>query len=95
MDQVGSVFMQRLAVVIMMAAMMAGMLAASQAHAQIKPGFRLNEEKTLTEEEIARNKANEDAAKAARATIPNAKVSDDPWSNVRGSDTAKPRSGAK
>ncbi len=47
------------------------------------PGFHLNEGKQLTEDEIARNKANEDAAKAARAKIPDAKVSSDPWATVR------------
>lgn len=53
------------------------------------PGFRLNESKQLTEEEIARNKANEDAAKAARAKIPDAKVSSDPWASVRTEPAAK------
>ena len=53
------------------------------AFAQMMPGFKLNEGKQLSEEEIARNKANEDAAKAARAKIPDAKVSSDPWATVR------------
>lgn len=47
------------------------------------PGFKLNDTKQLSEDEIARNKANEDAAKAARAKIPDAKVSSDPWASVR------------
>ena len=55
----------------------------------LTPGFRLNEGKQLTEEEIARNKRNEDDAKAARATIPNAKVSSDPWAAVRTEPAAK------
>lgn len=53
------------------------------AFAQFTPGFKLNDTKQLSEEEIARNKANEDAAKAARAKIPDAKVSSDPWATVR------------
>lgn len=68
--------------------------AAGAALAQMTPGFRLNEEKTLTEEEKARAKANEDAAKAARAKIPDAKPNADPWASVRGNEpaakTAKP-----
>ncbi len=55
----------------------------------LTPGFKLNEGKQLSEEEIARNKANEDAAKAARATIPDAKVSSDPWATVRSEPAAK------
>lgn len=61
---------------------------AGAALAQMTPGFRLNEEKTLTEEEKARNKANEDAAKAARAKIPDAKASTDPWASVRSNEPA-------
>lgn len=53
------------------------------------PGFRLNEEKQLTDEEIARNKANEEAAKAARSTIPDGKTSSDPWATVRTTEPAK------
>jgi len=62
--------------------------AAGTTLAQMTPGFRLNDEKTLTEEEKARNKAYEDAAKAARAKIPDAKVSSDPWASVRGNEPA-------
>lgn len=59
------------------------------AYAQMTPGFRLNEEKQLTDEEKARNKANEEAAKAARSTIPDGKVSNDPWAAVRTTEPAK------
>ncbi|WP_424627312.1 hypothetical protein [Bradyrhizobium sp. SYSU BS000235] len=59
------------------------------AYAQMTPGFKLNEEKQLTDEEIARNKANEEAAKAARATIPDGKASTDPWATVRTTEPAK------
>lgn len=56
------------------------------------PGFRLNEGKEYTDEEKARMKANEDAAKAARSTLPNAKASSDPWAAARGAETApKPK----
>ncbi|MCX7307832.1 MAG: hypothetical protein NTZ72_07730 [Afipia sp.] len=50
------------------------------------PGFRLNEGKTYTDEEKARMKANEDAAKAARSTLPDAKVSSDPWAGARAAE---------
>lgn len=74
-------------------AMLVGALAVSvsvPALAQFTPGFRLNEGKELSEEEKARNKANEDAAKAARSKIPDAKASSDPWATVRTEPAAKP-----
>lgn len=69
------------------AAMSVSMPASAQ---NMMPGFRLNESKEVTPEEAARIKAIEDAAKAARATIPNAKVSSDPWATVRTEPAAKP-----
>lgn len=59
------------------------------AFAQMMPGFRLNEGKEYTEEEKAKIKANEDAAKAARSKIPDAKVSNDPWASVRSEPAPK------
>lgn len=53
------------------------------------PGFRLGEGKEYTEEEKAKIKANEDAAKAARSKIPDAKVSNDPWASVRSEPAPK------
>lgn len=55
----------------------------------LMPGFKLGEGKELSEEEKARNKANEDAARAARAKIPDAKTSNDPWATVRTEPAAK------
>lgn len=55
------------------------------------PGFRLGEGKEYTDDEKAKMKANEDAAKAARAKMPDAKVSSDPWAGARAAETqAKP-----
>ena len=54
--------------------------------------------KEYSEEEKAKIKANEDAARAARSKIPDAKVSNDPWAAVRSEPapkTAKAKSGAK
>lgn len=59
------------------------------------PGFRLGEGKEYSEEEKARIKANEDAAKAARAKIPDAKVSSDPWAGARAAETAPPKTAKK
>ncbi len=59
------------------------------AFAQMMPGFKFNDTKELSEDEIARNKANEDAAKAARSKIPDAKVNSDPWASVRTEPAAK------
>ena len=55
------------------------------------PGFRLGEGKEYTDEEKARMKANEDAAKAARSTLPNAKASSDPWAGARAAETPAPK----
>ena len=55
----------------------------------LMPGIKLNEGKQLSEEEIARNKANEDAAREARSKIPDAKVSSDPWASVRNEPAPK------
>jgi hypothetical protein len=61
----------------------------SPARAQnLMPGFKLGEEKEISEEEKARNKANEDAAKAASRTIAAPKAINDPWSDVRGADAS-------
>ena len=62
------------------------------------PGFRLGEGKEYSEEEKAKLKANEEAAKAARSKIPDAKVSNDPWAAVRSEPAPKPakaKSGTK
>jgi hypothetical protein len=76
--------------VAMLIAVMTGPLAAP-AFAQFTPGFKLGEEKYRSEEEIARAKENEDAAKAARAKIPDAKQNADPWATVRPEASAKPK----
>lgn len=65
------------------------------AFAQLMPGFKLNESKELSEEEKARNKANEEAAKAARSKIPDAKANSDPWASVRSEPAAKPAAKSK
>ena len=57
----------------------------------VMPGFRLNEGKEYTDEEKARMKANEDAAKAARSTLPNAKANTDPWAGARAAETPAPK----
>ena len=57
----------------------------------MKPGFRLNEGKEYTDDEKARMKANEDAAKAARAKLPDAKANSDPWAGARAAETPAPK----
>lgn len=67
-----------------------GLLTVSvPAFAQMTPGFKLNDTKELSDDEIARNKANEEAAKAARAKLPDAKPNADPWASVRSEPAAK------
>ena len=64
----------------------ARMLVAANAQG-VMPGFKLNETREYTDDEKARMKANEDAAKAARSTLPNAKASSDPWAGARAAET--------
>lgn len=67
-------------------------LAGVPAYAQnLMPGFKLNDSKEYTEEEKEKMKANEEAAKAARAKMPDAKVSSDPWANARSAETPAPK----
>lgn len=59
------------------------------------PGFRLGEGKEYSEEEKARMKANEDAARAARSKLPDAKASSDPWAGARAAETTAPKTPKK
>lgn len=70
-------------------AMLIGLMTGPAFAQNMMPGFRLNDGKQMTDEEKARNKANEEAAKAARSTIPDGKVSSDPWATVRTTEPAK------
>jgi D-arabinose 1-dehydrogenase-like Zn-dependent alcohol dehydrogenase len=70
-------------------AVLIGLMTVPAYAQNLMPGFKLNEGKTLSEDEIARNKANEDAAKEARSKIPDGKVSSDPWATVRTTEPAK------
>jgi len=73
-----------------------GFLAARTvpAFAQLTPGFRLNETKEVTDDEKAKYKANEDAARAARAKIPDVKQ-DDPWAGARNANAPSTPANAK
>jgi hypothetical protein len=57
----------------------------------LTPGFKLNDGREYTQEEKERMKANEDAAKAARAKIPDAKANSDPWASARTADAPAPK----
>ena len=79
----------RLALLIGLMTIPAYLQMTAKADAQsMVPGFRLNEGKEYTDDEKARMKANEDAAKAARSTLPNAKASSDPWAAARAAETS-------
>ena len=70
------------------------------ARAQILPGFNLNQDKEISEDEKERNRANEKAAKEAQKSIVAPKASSDPWGDVRAADTPaksgpKPKAGTK
>jgi len=66
------------------------MLLAGPAHAQFAPTFALPGDKEMSDEDKARLKANEAAAKAASATVAPQKTSNDPWAGARAPDTPKP-----
>lgn len=78
----------RMVVLIGLIAIQGVVLTTGPAGAQnLMPGFKLNDKPEPTTEEIERNKANEEAAKAARAKIPDAKASSDPWAAARAAET--------
>ncbi len=76
--------------------------AAVPAQAQITPGFQLGADKEISPEERERNLANERAAKEAQKKIVAPKISNDPWADVRTSESpaksagrpAKPKAAA-
>ena len=58
----------------------------------LSAGLPINSDKTKSEEQIAKEKATEDAYKATLRKIPDAKPAD-PWGNMRSDD--KPKTPAK
>jgi hypothetical protein len=64
---------------------------AGPAFAQFAPTIPLNSGNSMTPEQKARAEANERAARAASASVPTPKASDDPWANTRSvQEPAKP-----
>lgn len=70
-----------------------GMVPSSSG--SVSPSFRLNEGKEYSDEEKARMKANEDAARAARSALPDSKGNSDPWAGARAAETAPKPKAAK
>jgi hypothetical protein len=70
-------------------------LLIGPAYAQTPHINMMPELKSKTPEEIERDKANEKAYKESLRKIPDAKVSSDPWGNVRGVDAPKPEKSAQ
>jgi hypothetical protein len=58
-------------------------LMTGAAAAQDTVGIPLNARKTLTKEDIDKQRATDDAYRAAMKKIPDKRSSDDPWGNVR------------
>jgi hypothetical protein len=58
-------------------------LMTGAAAAQDTVGIPLNARKTLTKEDIDKQRATDDAYRAAMKKIPDKPSSDDPWGNVR------------
>jgi hypothetical protein len=66
-------------------------LLTGPAYAQSLPDINIiPEARGKTPEEIEQDKINEKAYKESLRKIPDAKVSSDPWGNVRGGDAPKP-----
>jgi hypothetical protein len=59
------------------------------------PGIQLGAPKEVSPEEKARQNALEKAAHDAQSKIPDQKASNDPWANVRSSETSAPKAGHK
>lgn len=69
--------------------LIATLVCASAAHAQLRPSMAIGGDRLPTEEEKKEAKQREDAAKAALARIPaQQKASNDPWAGARDVTTA-------
>ncbi len=80
----------RVVVVVLLAASFLGLVGV-KAFAQV-PSFSIPDTtRQYTDEEKERMKANEEAAKAARAKLPDQKVSSDPWAAARSAETPAPK----
>ena len=69
--------------------------ASALAQAMPMPGFQLGGGKQMSPEEKARQDALEKAARDAQSKVPDQKASNDPWANVRSSETPAPKAGHK
>lgn len=61
--------------------------ASAMAQGMPMPGFQFGAAKPVSPEEKARAEALEKAARDAQSTVPAQKASNDPWANVRASDS--------
>jgi len=59
------------------------------------PGLQFGGGKQMSPEEKARQDALEKAARDAQSKVPDQKASNDPWANVRSSETSAPKAGHK
>lgn len=59
------------------------------------PGFQLGGGQQMSAEEKERQNRLEKAARDAQSKIPDQKASDDPWANMRSSETPAPKAGHK
>ena len=59
------------------------------------PGIQFGGGNQMSPEEKARQEKLEKAARDAQSKIPDQKASNDPWGNVRSSETPKPKAGHK
>lgn len=74
------------------AAVLCGTCPPVRAQALPVPGFQLGGGKELSPEEKAKLEAGERAAKAAQASVPTPKASNDPWASVRSSEETPTKS---
>lgn len=68
--------------------------SSAQAQALPMPGFQLGGNQ-MSPEEKARQDKLEKAARDAQSKVPDQKASNDPWANVRSSETPAPKTGHK
>jgi hypothetical protein len=96
--RIGEFFMKRqgyFAACLAAAALVVVPAASALAQGLPMPGIQLGGGKQMSPEEKARQDALEKAARDAQSKIPDQKASNDPWANVRSSETSAPKAGHK
>jgi len=77
------------------AGFVAAPVSSALAQGMPMPGFQLGAGKQMSPEEKERQDRLEKAARDAQSKVPDQKANNDPWANVRASETSEPKAGHK